>query len=126
MAKVSNGESLGRFAEAANAVLLHADDDLAESAKDSAAVLFDYVRDLMDLDEVPFSDRRAYHKELESLLRGLEGQGTVVYSAFRDVKLTNDRWSDRTPLPVTIGYLTVVSAGKELEEMFVPSRTSFG
>jgi transcriptional regulator with XRE-family HTH domain len=126
VAKVLNGEALGLFAEASNAVLLHADDDLSEEIKDDAAALFDYVRDLMDLDEVPFSNKRAYHRELEAMLRGLEEQGTLVYSAFRNVKLTNDSWSDKTPLPMTVGYLTVVPASKQLDEMYVPRRASFG
>lgn len=125
VAKISNGDALGRFAEASNAVLLHADDELPEEVKDSAAALFDYVRDLMDLDEVPFSDKRAYHRELETMLRGLEDQGTLVYSAFREVRLTNESWSDKTPLPMTVGYLTVVSANKQLAEMYVPRRASF-
>ena len=49
-----------------------------------------------------------------------------AYSAFRDVKLTNDSWSDKTPLPMTVGYLTVVPANKQLDEMFVPRRGGFG
>jgi transcriptional regulator with XRE-family HTH domain len=126
VAKILNGEALGRFAEASNAVLLHADDELSEEIKDNAAALFDYVRDLMDLDDVPFSCKRSYHRELETMLRDLENQGTLVYSAFRDVKLTNDSWVDKTPLPMTVGYLTVVPANKQLDEMYVPRRAGFG
>jgi transcriptional regulator with XRE-family HTH domain len=125
VAKVVNGEALGRFAEASNAVLLHADDELSEEIRDNAAALFDYVRDLMDLDDVPFSSKRSYHRELEIMLRDLENQGTLVYSAFRDVKLTNDSWPDKTPLPMTVGYLTVVPANKQLDEMYVPRRAGF-
>jgi transcriptional regulator with XRE-family HTH domain len=125
-AKILNGEALGHFAEASNAILLHADDALSEEVKDSAAALFDYVRDLMDLGEVPFSNKRAYHQELETMLRSLEDQGTLIYSAFRDVKLTSESWPDKTPLPMTVGYLTVVPANKQFDEMYVPRRAKFG
>jgi transcriptional regulator with XRE-family HTH domain len=122
--KVMSGDELGRFADTANAVLLHADDELAEDAKDSTAAMFDYVRDLMDLDDVPYTDKRTYHKELETMLRDIEEQGLVVYSAFRNVKTTNDSWVDKTPIPMTIGYLTVVPASKQLSEISVPRRVS--
>lgn len=88
--------------------------------------MFDYVRDLMDLDEVPFSERFRYYRELETMLRDLESQGTAVYSAFRAVKMTNANWVDKTPMQVNIGYLTVVPAKKKLDEMFVPRRAQMG
>lgn len=120
--KVLSGEALGRFADTSSAVLLHADDELPEGVKDNAAALFDYVRDLMDLDDVPLSRKRSFHKELDTMLRDLENQGTMIYSGFRDLKLTNDSWADKSALPMTVGYLTVVPADRRLDEMYVPRR----
>jgi hypothetical protein len=62
------------------------------------------------------------------LLRELEGLGTAVYSAFRSVKLANDAWADKTPIPIPakIGYLTVVPAENVLTDMFVPRRAQMG
>ena len=64
--RVMNGETLGRFAEAANAISLNANDDISAEAKQAAATLFDYIRDLIDgIDEASFSDKLAYSRDLE-------------------------------------------------------------
>jgi hypothetical protein len=33
-------------------------------------------------------------------------------------------WTDKTPIPITIGYLTVVPVEKVMTEMMVPRRLS--
>jgi transcriptional regulator with XRE-family HTH domain len=72
--RVKNGEALGRFADVSNAVLLHADDEISQKAKQVAAALFDYIRDLLDVgDDASFSDKLSYNKDLETMLRELEG-----------------------------------------------------
>lgn len=123
VARVQNGETLGRFADASNAVLLNADDEISEEAKNMAAALFDYIRDLMDVgSEASFTEKLSYNKDLENILRDLEELGTAAYSAFRSVKIAGEHWVDKTPIPVNIGYLTVVPEQKVLEQMFVPRR----
>jgi transcriptional regulator with XRE-family HTH domain len=125
--RVMNGETLGRFADAANAISLNADDELSLEAKQAAATLFDYIRDLIDVgNDASFSEKLAYSQALETLLRELEGLGTIVYLAFRSMKLANDTWADKTPIPVKIGYLTVAPAEKVLTDMFVPRRAQMG
>nr|WP_299506550.1 hypothetical protein [uncultured Rhizobium sp.] len=42
------------------------------------------------------------------------------------MKLTNDNWADKTPIPTKVGYLTVVPAEKVLTDMFVPRRAKMG
>jgi hypothetical protein len=76
--RVRNGETLGRFADIANAASLTSDDAISQEAKEAAAALFDYVRDLLDLDEASFSEKIAYNKELESMLQELECLGTAL------------------------------------------------
>jgi predicted RNA-binding Zn ribbon-like protein len=125
--RVRNGETLGRFADAANAVSLNADDEISPEAKQAAATFFDYIRDLIDVGEVAsFSDKLAYNEALDTLLRELEGLGTAVYSAFRSMKMANDTWADKTPISMKVGYLTVVPAEKVLTDMFVPRRVQVG
>jgi transcriptional regulator with XRE-family HTH domain len=125
--RVPNGAALGRFADLANAVMLTADDDISPEAKRAAAALFDYIRDLLDIgDDASCSDKLEYHESLESMLRDLEEMGTAAYSAFRHVKLTGENWSNKTPLQLTIGYLTVVPTQKALDAMFVPRRVRLG
>jgi transcriptional regulator with XRE-family HTH domain len=124
--RVRNGETLGRFADITNAALLNADDDIPEEAKAAAAALFDCMRDLADLCDVAFHDKLGLNKELESMLRELEGLGTAAYAAYRSVKLTGETWADKTPLALRIGYLMVVPAQKELGAVFVPRRVQLG
>ena len=56
------------------------------------------------------------------MLRELEGLGAAVYSAVMSTKVTNDNWTNKTPIPLTIGYLTAVPMERILEEMLVPRR----
>jgi predicted amidohydrolase YtcJ len=86
-ARVKNGETLGRFADISNAVVLNADDAISDEAKKTAATLFDYVRDLLDLgDMASCSEKVGYNRDLEALLRELERLGATVYSALRPMK----------------------------------------
>jgi hypothetical protein len=125
--RVLNGAALGRFADLANAVMLNADDDISPEAKRAVAALFDYIRDLLDVgDDASYSDKLEYHGSPESMLHELEEMETAAYSAFRHVKLTGENWPNKTPLQLTIGYLTVVPAQKALDGMFVPRRVRLG
>ena len=63
--RVKNGETLGRFADAANAMSLNADDELSLEAKQAAATLFDYIRDLIDVgNDASFSENSHIAKTL--------------------------------------------------------------
>jgi hypothetical protein len=36
--------------------------------------------------------------------------------------MVGENWRDKTPIPITIGYVTVVPKGRAIEEMMVPKR----
>jgi transcriptional regulator with XRE-family HTH domain len=121
--RVLNGESLGRFADALNAVSLNADDNLSSEVKRAAAAMFDYVRDLLDVgNDASFTDKLSFNQELETMLRELEGLGAAVYSAIRSTKIASDNWTNKTPIPLAIGYLTAVPKERIIEEMLVSRR----
>lgn len=123
---ITEGSQLGQLAEASQGFLLHMDDDIAEEAKEQTAAIFDYVRDLGDLGGVDsYSYKLGFHRELDAMVRGLNELGVSMYMATRSTKLMNDSWVDKTPLPFTIAYLTVVRSEKELQEMMVPRRVRF-
>jgi transcriptional regulator with XRE-family HTH domain len=122
---VANGDTLGRLADISDGVLLNANDGISHDAKQVAASLFDYMGDLKDVGDVAsFSDKVAFNRDLEALLRELEGFGTSVYSATRSTKIVGSNWVDKTPMPFTVGYVTVVPAEMLLKEMIVPRRLS--
>lgn len=123
--RVANGETLGRLADISNGVSLNADDGISHEAKQVAASLFDYIRDLQDVgDDVTFSDKVAFNRDLEALLRELEGLGTSVYSATRSTNIVGSNWVNKTPMPFTAGYVIVVPTEMLLKEMIVPRRLS--
>lgn len=123
---VTSGQQLGALADRSNGYLFNMDDDISEDAKERAAAIFDYVRDLGDLGEIDsFSDKLGFHRELGTMVTGLNDLGATIYMATRSTKLMNDSWVDKTPLPFTIGYLTVVRSEKEIQEMMVPRRVSW-
>lgn len=125
VARVGSGEALARVAYDASAYLFHADEAISGEAKEVAASIFDFLRDLGDLgDDGSFSDRLGYQRSLEDLLKQLESQGAACYGAFRSTKMVGANWVDKTPMPMTIGYLTIVPAEKMLTEMMVPRRLS--
>lgn len=125
VARVGSGEALARIAYDASAYLFHADEAISREAKEVAASIFDFLRDLGDLgDDGSFSERLGYQRSLDDLLKQLETLNAACYSAFRATKMFGANWADRTPIPMTIGYLTVVPAEKILTEMMVPRRLS--
>lgn len=123
--RVINGDALGRLVGSANATAFHADDDISQEAKRVAALLFDYIRDMIDLyNQMSFSERLVINNELEGLLKELKGLGAAAYSALRTTKIIENNGKNKTPMPLTIGYLTVVPVEKDTKEIIVPRRIS--
>lgn len=125
VARVTSGEGLARIPYEANAYLFHADEAITDEAKEVAASTFDFLRDLGDLgDDGSFSEKLRYQSSLSQLLEQLEALGAACYSAFRATKIVGATWTDKTPVPMTIAYLTVVPVEKVLTDMMVPRRLS--
>jgi transcriptional regulator with XRE-family HTH domain len=122
---VTSGEALGQIAECSEAYLFHSDNEISAEAKQVAATIFDYLRDLGDIiSDISCSDKLQYIQELEAMLRQLQGLGAATYSASRSTKMVGAFWDNKTPVPLVIGYLTVVPEGKVIEQMMVPRRLS--
>ncbi|GAB2208878.1 hypothetical protein ROS1_56960 [Roseibium sp. ROS1] len=123
--RVKKGEGLARIAYEGNAYLFHADEEIKEEAKEIAANIFDFLRDLGDIgDDISFSDKLSYQQSLGELLEQLETSGAVCYSAFRETNMVGRNWTDKTPIAITVSYLTVVPLEKALTEIMVPRRLS--
>jgi transcriptional regulator with XRE-family HTH domain len=123
--RVSTGETMAKLAYDSDCYLFNSDDAISPEAKEIAASIFDYMRDLGDVgDEVSFANKLSYQRELDGMLKELEGHGTACYIASRAIKAVGAHWIDKTPIPLTIGYLTVVPAENILTEMMVPRRIS--
>lgn len=120
---VASGQEAAHFADVVNAVSFSIDEGLSDDTKALAASFPDYVQDLMDVDDVPMSSRLGFAKELDEILQNLRAQGASVYSATRDRKFRSDSWGDAPALEMTVGYLVIVPADRQLTQLYIPRRT---
>lgn len=123
--RITSGDALGRLTDISNGLVLHMEDDLGQDAKETAASLFDYLQDMQDIrDLVSFTDKLSYNKEIGAMLTALEANGAIAYSAVRRTKIVGHNWVDKTPMPFTAVYITVVPLGRDFKEIMVPRRLS--
>ncbi|MCP3463516.1 hypothetical protein [Bradyrhizobium sp. CCGUVB23] len=64
-----------------------------------------------------------FAKELDGILQHLRENGANVYSATCDRKFRNDSWGDAPAMEMTVGYLVVVPADRQLTQLYIPRRT---
>jgi transcriptional regulator with XRE-family HTH domain len=120
---VASGQEAAQFADMVNAVSFSIDDGLSDDTKALAASFCDYVQDLMDVDDFPISSRLGFAKELDGILQDLRDNGAHVYSATRDRKFRGADWGDKPSWEMTVGYLVVVPADRQLTQLHIPRRT---
>lgn len=71
--RVTSGAGLARIAYEAECYLFHADEMMSDEAKEIAASIFDFLRDLGDIsDDTSSSDKLDYQRSLAELLEQLE------------------------------------------------------
>ncbi|MBR1165025.1 helix-turn-helix domain-containing protein [Bradyrhizobium elkanii] len=115
-----NGDAVARFADVVNAVSFTIEPALTDETKQIAASFCDYVQDLMDVDDFPVSSSLGFAKDLDSILEELRGLGASVYSATRDRKFRRVDWGDKPSWEMTVGYLAIVPADRELSQLYIP------
>jgi transcriptional regulator with XRE-family HTH domain len=123
---VTSGGQAASFADKVNAVSFTIDEALSDQAKELAASFCDYVQDLMDVDDFPLSSRLSFAKELDGMLNELREQGASIYSTTRDRKFRGADWGDKPSWEMTVGYLVVVPADRQLTQLYIPRRTKLG
>lgn len=80
--------------------------ELPRAAQDAFAAITDFVRDCMDIFDVASrTEILSYGDTLDESIAELKSAGFCLCAAFRDTKLTNDKWVDKTPLACRITYL---------------------
>ncbi len=99
LALMQDGPGIGTICAMSVAELPHA-------AQDAFAAIVDFVRDCMDIFDVASqSEILGYGGTLDESTAVLKAAGFCLCAAFRDTKLTNDSWVNKTPLPCRITYL---------------------
>ena len=123
--RVVGGDALGRLTDVSTGLVLQMEDELSTEAKQIAASLFDYLQDMQDIrQDVSFTEKLSFNREMGAMLTDLEENGAIAYSAIRHTKIVGQFWTDKTPLPFTAVYITVVPTEREFKEMMVPRRLS--
>ena len=80
--------------------------ELPRATQDTFAAIADFMRDCMDIFDVASrTEILGYGDTLDENIAELESAGFCLCAAFRDMKLTNDSWADKTPWPCRITYL---------------------
>ena len=125
--RVRTGEQLGRLVEVGNAFAFHYSENLSNKAKSTAAGLFDYARDYSDVGELYSNKQKlSIYEDFSVLLRELEVAGAVAHSGTRDCRLVGDHWANKTPVRISIAYLVVDLAEREITEIWAGKRLQFG
>jgi len=122
---ILSGRALEAFISGIN-MLSCVDGAIADQDRDSlaeAAMLFDYLRDYLDAKgEISHQERLGVAEDLETILARLRQAGWTPFVTIRDTALTNDRWVDKTPWRVKIGYLTMLPVGHPPTKLAVSRR----
>jgi transcriptional regulator with XRE-family HTH domain len=80
--------------------------ELPRAAQDAFAGIVDFVRDCVDIFNVASrTEILGYGDTLDESIAELKSAGFCLCAAFRDTKLTDDSWADKTPLPCRITYV---------------------
>jgi transcriptional regulator with XRE-family HTH domain len=117
----TTGEALAGLIDAAQSFVFNCANDLAADLRDATASLFDLIRDYADIwGELSHSDRRHAAGDFDRALADLRGKGAAAFMATRHTSIVGTFWQDKTPLPITIGYLTLLPAGREIAQLMVP------
>lgn len=117
----TTGEALTGLIDVAQSFIFDYAVDLATNLRDEAASLFDLIQDYADIwGELSHGDRRRAASELGQALADLREQGATAVIATRHTSIVGSFWPDKTPLPITIGYLSLLPAGREVAQLMVP------
>jgi transcriptional regulator with XRE-family HTH domain len=118
---VRTGDALGRLIGASSAYVFNCDDELSDEVKEHAAMLFDLLQDYGDVwSDLTHGDRLSASRSFDENLAEFEQLGARLYSATRATNIVGSMWTDKTPIPITIGYVTLVPNTRDIGHIMVP------
>ncbi|MGA0601428.1 helix-turn-helix transcriptional regulator [Caulobacter sp. KR2-114] len=120
---VHNGEALGQLIGTSEAYLFNCENGLPPEVKEADAALFDLLRDYGDIwSELSHADRLSATQSFDENLVEFEHLGARLYTGTRLTHIVGAMWTDKTPMPFTIGYVVVIPQSCEIEHILVPKR----
>ena len=101
--------------------------ELPRGVQDSFAAIVDFVRDGLDiLDIASHGEVLGYGDTLDENIAELKSAGFCLCVAFRNTKITNGSWADKTPLLCQITYLLASSKDQPVTKVAVARKVSAG
>jgi hypothetical protein len=123
----TTGKQLADLAEQMNCYVFDQPDGVSAEVGESAATMFDYLREYGDCDELySFAEKLDVHAKLADDIAALGKAGYSVCYALRTTRLVGRDWVDKTPWAMTIGYVLVAPRGREPKQIAVPRAIQMG
>lgn len=120
---VNSGHSIGNLIGISSGYLFNCEETLPSETQDIAHEFFDSIHDYADAwPDTTHIDRLLAIRNFDKFIKELENIGSHAYSAMRSAQITNYLQKDKSPLRITIGYLTIVSKDKNISHIMVPKR----
>jgi transcriptional regulator with XRE-family HTH domain len=116
-----SGKELAAFVAEINAHSFQVADGAPRAVTETAAALFDYMVDFGDVDELySFTDRLKVDDDFDASLKDIGRAGWSICYATRRASFVGSTWENKTPLPMTIGYVLLTPKGKEPGTLAIP------
>lgn len=119
---VRSGKELGKLSERSTMDCFSEQEELTGEAAAEFAMIADYFRDFRDSAELYSEvDKLDIYAEIQQHLDALDRNGIGLCYAVRETKLVGKDWVNKTPMPVTLVYITAGKKGN-LPERFVVAK----
>jgi transcriptional regulator with XRE-family HTH domain len=117
----TTGRQLAEFAEGVTMYVFQNAEGCSKEAEKVCASLFDYLREYGDCDELySFTQKLGVYTDISEYLENLRRAGFSACFAVRHTKIVGSNWANKTPMPVSIGYLSIFPLGDEPKQIAVP------
>jgi transcriptional regulator with XRE-family HTH domain len=121
----SGREFAARFRESTGELATPAP-EMSEPAARAFASMVDYLRDYRDYDPMSETEKLDLSEPVQGYIDELAAEGIVVCYAMREASIVGPTWPDKTPMPVTLIYLSAFHKDAAPERFVVSRKFSFG
>lgn len=121
----SGREFAARFRESTGELATPAP-EMSERAARTFASMVDYLRDYRDYDSMSETEKLEMSEPVQGYIDDLATDEIVVCYAMREANIVGPSWPDKTPMPVTLIYLSTFKKDAAPERFVVRRKFSFG
>ena len=124
---MKSGKQLVEFAESIDAFSSNILEVVPREAAEIAAETFDFLTEYVDCHDLyTHVGKLDVHDQMTEKLNELGARGISMCAAVRPVKFSGTNWENKTPMPMTIGYVLVCPTTGAPTKVMVPKELRFG